>query len=95
MDYTMKLILVGDGSLVLIKYYEDGTPKKSVLIPAGKFAFAELSGYLSTLTGKQVLDLVDFICPDNLSLDNLEQMETAKLKTEDDDGYSPSMLNKQ
>ena len=70
----VKLILAGDGSLVLIKYYKDGTPRKTVLIPPEHFVFDKLTGYLSTLSGKQVFDLVvseDFICPNNLSLDNL------------------------
>ena len=71
---TMKLVLAGDGSLVLIKYYKDGTPRKTVLIPPDHFVIDKLTGYLSTLSGKQVFDLVvreDFIGPNNLSLDSL------------------------
>ena len=94
MGYTMRLILTGDGSLVLIKYYNDGTPRKTALLPAGTFEIAQLTGCLSTLSGKQVSDLV--LGSNKLSLDShLEQMVEDKLKIEDDDGYSPSMLNKQ
>ena len=70
----MKLIFAGDGSLVLVKYYKDGTPRKTVLIPPDQFVIDKLTGYLSTLSGKQVFDLVtaeDFLGPDNLSLDSL------------------------
>ena len=71
---TIKLILAGDGSLVLVKYYKDGTPRKTVLIPPDQFVIDKLTGYLSTLSGKQVFDLVteeDFSGPDNLSLGSL------------------------
>ena len=68
----MKLIFAGDGSLVLCKYYKDGTPRKTTLIPPDQFVVDKLTGYLSTLSGKQVFDLVtteDFSNADNLSLD--------------------------
>ena len=71
---TIKLILPGDGSLVLTKYYKDGTPRKTVLIPPEQFVIDKLTGYLSTLSGKQVFDLVteeDFPGPVNLSLGSL------------------------
>ena len=70
----MKLILAGDASLILIKRHKDGTPRKTVLIPPEQFEIDKLTGYLSTLSGKEVYDLVceeDFLGPDNLSLDSL------------------------
>ena len=71
---TIKLILTGDGSLVLTKYHKDGTPRSTVLIPPEQFVIDKLTGYLSTLSGKQVFDLVteeDFSGPVNLSLGSL------------------------
>ena len=71
---TMKLYLVGDGSLVICKYYKDGTPRKTTLIPPDQFKVDKLTGYLAKLSGKEVFDLVtteDFLCPNNLSLDSL------------------------
>ena len=46
---TIKLILTGDGSLVMTKYYKDG-PKKTVLIPPEHFVIDKLTGYLSRKT---------------------------------------------
>ena len=70
---NVKLILAGDGNLILIKYYKDGTPRKTVLIPPDHFVLDKLTGYLSTLSGKEVFDLV---VGDDLSPNNLEQTET-------------------
>ena len=71
---TVKLIVTGDGILIMVKYFKDGTPRKTVLIPPEQFVIDKLTGYLATLSAKQVFDLVteeDFLGPVNDSLDRL------------------------
>ena len=53
----IKLILTGDGSLVITKYYKDGS-KKTVLVSPEHFVIDKLTGYLSTLSGKRIFDLI-------------------------------------
>ena len=54
---TIKLFLTGDGSLVIIQSYKNGS-KKTVLVSPEHFAIGKLTGYLSTLSGKRIFDLI-------------------------------------
>ena len=72
---TIKLIVTGDGSLIIAKYFKDGTLKSVMQVSPEQFVIDKLTGYLATLSAKQVFDLVieeeDFSGPVNDSLDRL------------------------
>ena len=74
----IKLIVTGDGSLIMTKYFKDGTLKTTMLVPPEQFEINKLTGYLATLPAKEVFDLVseeDFWGPANLWLGNLSLNE--------------------
>ena len=71
---TIKLIVTGDGSLIIVKKFKDGTLKSVMQVSPEQFVIDKLTGYLATLSAKQVFDLVteeDFSGPVNDSLDRL------------------------
>ena len=74
----IKLVVTGDGSLIMVKYFKDGTIKTTMLVPPEQFEIDKLTGYLATLPAEEVFNLIsedDFWGPASLRLGNLSLNE--------------------